>query len=400
MENQKNYYSVAVQSIKSTETQDQPMKNLAYLVIVSDYTQSYAKQKNFEYVTYGVVLLILIASAFILFWYINRSLKPLDGVIYSLEAFSQGNLSEKIDVSSNDEIGKLQDSLAISVTGLRDLIGEISQVSDQVSVTADTVNNVTDKTHDSLESQHQEIDQVIESFDDMLQSVESVSEKAHQASTASNAGLQEAKQGMDIFHQVSEKINELSTNIGSATTVVSELQSETQNITSVLNVIKTIAEQTNLLALNAAIEAARAGEYGRGFAVVADEVRNLAGKTQASTVEIEAMVTRLQTKSNDSVKAMEISNQQTQESVIQSDEAVVIIGKIIDIISSIDQMCHEITAATSDQNRISEEVKHKVEHVNQSAVKCEDNVEHISDSTHELQDLASKLKMQINKFQL
>jgi len=366
------YFSVLIPPLKTTATEKS--KSVAYLTIIKNYTQSYTKQRNFDYVTYAI--------------------------FDHLESFAQGNLNQNISVTSNDEIGKLQLALFDSITSIKSLITDIIDATSLISSYSDKICSIASKTKTSLVHQHKEMDQVTLSFDQMLQSASDITMKTNRASTSSHEGLQEAKQGVKIFQQVSDSVNNLSSNISDATLIIGELNDETQNISSLLAVIKNIAEQTNLLALNAVIEAARAEEEGRGFAVVADEVGSLAGKTQASTVEIEAMIVRLQKKSGDSVRAMQCSNEQTKATVTQSNEALHTIEKIIDIIRSIDEMTAEIHEATDQQTSISTEVNNHVAEEKETADECEKNVAKIAKSTIDFKNLADSLQRQVNKFNI
>ena len=131
---------------------------------------------------------------------------------------------------------------------------------------------------------------------------------------AADAADSEAKSGALVATEAIGGIDSLVTEVDAAAQVIRNLEQESENIGSVLDVIRGIAEQTNLLALNAAIEAARAGEQGRGFAVVADEVRTLASRTQQSTQEIQDMIQRLQSGAGNAVKVMEGAQGKAQES--------------------------------------------------------------------------------------
>jgi len=155
-------------------------------------------------------------------------------------------------------------------------------------------------------------------------------------------------------------MNQLADEVSKAVTEVEALAVNSEQIGSVLEVIRSIAEQTNLLALNAAIEAARAGESGRGFAVVADEVRNLAKRTQDSVEEIRQVIERIQSGTRGVVATMHSSQTQAHNNAGQIQQAVQALGKISDAVTVISDMNLQIASAAEQQSAVAEEVNRNV----------------------------------------
>ena len=158
---------------------------------------------------------------------------------------------------------------------------------------------------------------------------------------------------------------QLAEHITSASSVISNVEQDSDEISNVLEVISSIAEQTNLLALNAAIEAARAGEQGRGFAVVADEVRTLAGRTQESTESIKVIIEKLQAGSKRAVEVMRLSCEQSLSVVDKTREAGISLNSILEAIDKINQMSGQISAASNEQISATDEVDRNVVAISQ-----------------------------------
>jgi len=194
----------------------------------------------------------------------------------------------------------------------------------------------------------------------MSATAQDVARNAAQAAEAARAADQATHEGLDVIDHTTRSIDGLADELNHAMGQVETLAASSEQIGSVLEVIRAIAEQTNLLALNAAIEAARAGEAGRGFAVVADEVRNLARRTQESIEEIRLVIERLQSGTRDVVTAMQGSHAQAQGSVDQVGNAVAALRKIGDAVAVISDMNLQIASAAEQQSAVAEEINRNV----------------------------------------
>jgi methyl-accepting chemotaxis protein len=195
-------------------------------------------------------------------------------------------------------------------------------------------------------------------------------------------------------------INQVAAEMEQAGILVTELERESAQINLVVDVIRGIADQTNLLALNAAIEAARAGEQGRGFAVVADEVRTLAGRTQASTGEIIAIIETLQARANQARKVTGQSCDMIRQCVGQSEQTGVGIQQIEEAVAQIADMAIQIASACSEQDAVSDELGRNVERINESSREVATGAEHTAQACLELSQLAAGLKQTIGRFRL
>jgi methyl-accepting chemotaxis protein len=236
----------------------------------------------------GILLdVFLIAAIYVLF--AKLVTQPLNEVANALESIArgEGDLTQRLRVKREDEIGLLAGSFNVFVDKVQLLVKSIQQSVKQTSEVSHNVYLASEASRGHLENQQQETDQVAAAITEMSASAKEIANNVQLTAGSADQANQDAREVSAIIKVSIESINGLSHHLDEATNVVGELEDDVKGIVSVLDVIRGIADQTNLLALNAAIEAARAGEQGRGFAVVADEVRALASRTQESTAQIQ-----------------------------------------------------------------------------------------------------------------
>ncbi|MDX1270156.1 MAG: methyl-accepting chemotaxis protein, partial [Oceanisphaera sp.] len=217
---------------------------------------------------------------------------------------------------------------------------------------------------------------------------------------SANTADSEASDGNRKVNLTTSQIGRLAEDIGQSLNTINQLEAESLNIGSILDVIKGVAEQTNLLALNAAIEAARAGEQGRGFAVVADEVRALAQRTQQATAEIENLIRGLQGKAQESVVMMKESTEVVARTVTIANEAGASIEAIARSVSDIQQMNSQIATASEQQSSVAEEINRSVFSIRELSDHSAAATEQTAASSTELARLSAELQRQVGRFRL
>ncbi|WP_410017338.1 methyl-accepting chemotaxis protein [Pseudomonas sp. 14P_8.1_Bac3] len=211
-----------------------------------------------------------------------------------------------------------------------------------------------------MQQQLREVEQVATAAHEMSATAQDVARNASMAATAARNGDVAARSCKGTIETAAQSIQSLANHMNGAMAGVRQLADSSEQIGSVLDVIRNIARQTNLLALNAAIEAARAGETGRGFAVVADEVRHLAQRTQDSVSEIQAVIESLQSGTRDVVSAMQSQHRQADDSAAQALEAVDALANVSQNIDIMTDMNLQIASAAEEQSAVTEEVNRNV----------------------------------------
>ncbi|MBX8483637.1 methyl-accepting chemotaxis protein [Pseudomonas cichorii] len=315
-------------------------------------------------------VLLIAATAFALIlgtlaaWLITRSIVgPLMETLRAAERVAAGDLSADIPVNRKDELGLLQASMQRMTVNLRDLIGGIRDGVVQLASASEQLSAVTEQTTAGVSSQKSETDQVAVAMNQMAATVQEVARNAEDASHAAIAAHDEARKSDEVVLQAIDQIGRLAEEVNHSTDAMNDLSRESDKIGTVLDVIKSVAQQTNLLALNAAIEAARAGAAGRGFAVVADEVRSLAQRTQASTEEIEGLVSSLQNGTQKVAAFLGNSLSLSKSSVELTRRAGTSLMSISRSVSTVEQMNTQIAAAAEQQSIVADEINRRVVNV-------------------------------------
>jgi methyl-accepting chemotaxis protein len=345
------------------------------------------------------VIVFMILVAMVIGWLVSRSIvRPLAQAVAISDAIAGGNLRTKIVVDRKDELGALmrslmgmQDSLAGLVRQIQVNAGELTSASSELAATAEQVSIASSNQSEAASAMAASIEEMTVSVAHIADSAQQASEKTAQSNELSNAGRR-------IVESTGSEMTAIADGIRGSAELVTLLQGQSREISSIAGVIKNIAEQTNLLALNAAIEAARAGEEGRGFAVVADAVRELAERTAQSTAEISETIEKIQTSTDQVFSDMNKSVERANLGLNLSQQA----GQTIaDLSVSADEVLvavREISSALKEQSQASSDVARHVESIAQMALENSSAVDQTKVSAGTLQNLAATLQSAVMRF--
>ncbi|USD66165.1 methyl-accepting chemotaxis protein [Vibrio sp. SCSIO 43136] len=340
--------------------------------------------------------LMLIAFAAI------RLVKPIRDVVARLNdiASGEGDLTQRLKVTSRDEIGQLADSFNQFLAKLQGTIQDIVANSHSVVASTQEARETASVTRSSSESQFQEVDMVATATEEMAQTSALVLDSVNSALTNAQQADEAARQGQKVMNQSLDKMKGLVEKMQSAKPVVAELADNNQAIVSMLTIIEEISEQTNLLALNAAIEAARAGEQGRGFAVVADEVRQLAQRTQSSVNEIKTVIDKVRSCTNSVVEVMESSGNMVDDAQLDVEHAFNGLKDVFDAIEGITQMNGHIVEAAQEQQSASNEVSQSISNIRGLSATILDQAEASQNAGETINQLADEQQRLVGQFKV
>ncbi|CCN72698.1 methyl-accepting chemotaxis protein [Vibrio nigripulchritudo] len=373
-----------------------------YYLVSVDQAKAYQSLSDLVFNMVLVAVGLIILSVLGIMLTLQMLFKPMNRLQSKVDDLTNGDgdLTKSIDVTNEDEIGKVAISINSLMSQLQNLISDTKSLGKDISTSMTASAEGANKAQSFIADQMQEVDQLAAAIDEMSVSAKEVANHSQQASTAIQSANGNIEKSAVLVEDSAQSTDALSQKVQEAVSVVTELNQATKRIESVLEVINDIADQTNLLALNAAIEAARAGASGRGFAVVADEVRTLAQRTQASTEEIGTMIDELQAGSKSALVVMESSQKEVVQTLQHSQDADSALQAIRQAMGQITDMIHQIASAAEQQSIVSEEVNRNAQKTKDISVNVSDFMGNLTGSISEQQKVVEEQDKLLSRFKV
>ncbi|WP_421953483.1 methyl-accepting chemotaxis protein [Polaromonas sp.] len=339
--------------------------------------QDASAQSKTEYARAQLLMLLLggfaIALGAFVAWSITRSITgPIRAAVKVAQTVAAGDLSSRIEASSQDETGQLMQALKAMNDSLSKVVGEVRQGTDTIATASSQIASGNQDLSSRTEEQASSLEETAASMEELTSTVKQNADNARQANQLAVSASNVAVRGGSVVSQVVDTMG--------------SINASSRKIVDIIGVIDGIAFQTNILALNAAVEAARAGEQGRGFAVVAAEVRNLAQRSAAAAKEIKTLI-------GDSVDKVEEGSKQVAEAGKTMDEIVDSVKRVTDIMA-------EITAASQEQTSGIEQINQAITQMDQVTQQNAALVEEAAAAAASLQEQASGLSQVVSVFKL
>ena len=374
-----------------------------WVVVSSAYVDEFTQAANAVIRAIVIMALaILVAVALVCTGCVRRWItRPLHQVVVEIDRLASGDLTLAVEAQEGrDELGRMRQSLSGMAQALKKTIADAHGASHMMLDQAHEMVSVAEQVASSSLAQSDSASGMAASVEQMSVSISQVAQHARDAEKMSSASGQTATHGGAVIGQAASSMEQVAQTVRQASTTIGELSVQSQNISSVVAMIRAIADQTNLLALNAAIEAARAGEQGRGFAVVADEVRKLAERTTVSTHSIGEMIDSIQAGSDQASAHMKEAVSQVEQGSALAEQARRATEEIHHSSCEVIAAVSNISSAISEQNTATQTIAQGIEGIAQKAEANHAATRSSARSAQEMRDVALALEKNLSFFRV
>jgi len=382
------------------------LKPIAELISIQDaavkktYEKSMAQGKKLTMISLMVIAVSMGLMLVFIIGLIRMMGRNITILQKTLHEVANGDLGVRAYIKQRNELGDMANSVNQTVEQLRNIISGVKSVADQLAQTSQGISNVTDKVTSRVDMQTDRVMQISAAMEQMSVSVTEISSGAGNVVSASSETQAIAEKGKENMHKNMEASRRIVDSVESSSHSITELSDSIGKISEITKVIKDIADQTNLLALNAAIEAARAGEQGRGFAVVADEVRKLAERTALSTADITSMVDSISTKTESTVRAMEMVKREVEGGSSYNQATNQTLNQIAAAAVQVTNLAHHIASATQEQSTASEETARNMEEISSITEENASSIHDVREAAQGMAHTAAELQRMVGQFKL
>ncbi|MBB5018283.1 methyl-accepting chemotaxis protein/methyl-accepting chemotaxis protein-2 (aspartate sensor receptor) [Chitinivorax tropicus] len=359
-----------------------------------------AKKARNDAILTGIIVVTIILG--VLSLVLATLLQPLRRLADTMRTLSsgQGDLTRRLPIHSQDEIGQTAEAFNRFMASLRDMFTDVSVQSQAVGHAASELGGSAQKIEHATDHQAEASTSTAASVEQVTVSIQHIADSAREFEQTARTTGEQTHNGQQLASQVAGEISRASGSVFKLADTMGNLATQSQQVNTIVSVIKDIADQTNLLALNAAIEAARAGEHGRGFAVVADEVRKLAARTGEATIEIGRIVQAIQHDITQANGDMESTQRQIEEGVQLANQAADAMGAVKARTDELVGHVGIIANATREQAAASTDIARNIEKISSMSQTNRDATEEMGRAVTQLEQLASSLNAIVGRFTL